>query len=61
VGENGSGKSTVLELVSYAALHLGLSTGVENPRGNPAEEDHAFTLIAEIPESIAVLGTWELA
>jgi predicted ATPase len=54
VGENGSGKSTVLELVSFAALHLGLSTGVENPRGNPPEEDHAFTLIAELPESIAV-------
>lgn len=59
VGENGSGKSTVLELISYAAHHLGLSTGVDSPRGDPSQEDHDFTLVAVVPEGIAELARFD--
>lgn len=53
VGENGSGKSTVLELISYAAHHLGLSSGVESPRGDPSQDDHEFRVTAVLPQEIA--------
>lgn len=53
VGENGSGKSTVLELISYAAHHLGLSSGVESPRGDPSQDEHEFSVTAVLPQEIA--------
>lgn len=35
VGANGTGKTHILELISACAHHLGLSSGIEIPRGNP--------------------------
>jgi hypothetical protein len=49
VGENGSGKSAMLELLSAAAHHLGISQGLEIPRGNPFDEDHDFRVVVEVP------------
>lgn len=49
VGENGTGKSTVLELLSAAAHQLGISQGVELSRGNPLDEPHSFSVTATVP------------
>ena len=35
VGANGTGKTHILELISACAHHIGLSSGIEIPRGNP--------------------------
>jgi predicted ATPase len=40
VGENGVGKSNLLELLSAISHLLGISPGMENRRGNPLEETH---------------------
>lgn len=39
VGANGTGKTHILELISACAHHLGLSSGIEIPRGNPLADD----------------------
>lgn len=44
VGANGSGKSHLLELISACAHHLGLTPGVDIPRGNPFKDNHHFNL-----------------
>lgn len=44
VGANGTGKSHLLELISACAHKLGLSQGIEIPRGDPFRDDHEFTL-----------------
>lgn len=49
VGENGAGKSGVLELVSAAAHHLGIAHGVDMPRGNPFDEDHNVEVVVQVP------------
>lgn len=49
VGENGTGKSTVLELLSAAAMHLGISEGVALSRGNPLDETHSFSVLMSVP------------
>lgn len=49
VGENGTGKSAVLELLSAAAHHLGIAQGVEIARGNPLEEVHAIEVDVQVP------------
>jgi ABC-type uncharacterized transport system ATPase subunit len=54
VGENGTGKSNLLELLSAALQVLGVSEGVEIPRGNPFDELHQLTVVLEVtrqPES----------
>lgn len=49
VGENGTGKSGILELLSAAAHHLGIAQGVEINRGNPLGEPHDLQLVAKVP------------
>ncbi len=49
VGENGTGKSAVLELLSAAAHHLGIAQGVEIARGNPLEEPHEIEVVVRVP------------
>jgi AAA domain, putative AbiEii toxin, Type IV TA system/Protein of unknown function (DUF4435) len=44
VGANGTGKSHLLELVGACAHRLGLSQGVEIPRGDPFSDQHEFSL-----------------
>lgn len=51
VGENGAGKSAILELLSASAHYLGISHGLEIPRGNPFDEDHEFQLLVQVPTS----------
>ena len=71
IGENGTGKSAVLELLSAASHHLGISQGVELPRGDPFAEDHDLLVLAQVPtddlllqdetlknEILAGGGTW---
>lgn len=40
VGDNGTGKSSVLEVLASAAHRLGISAGFEILRGNPLDEPH---------------------
>jgi predicted ATPase len=49
VGENGAGKSAVLELLSAAAHHLGIAQGVEMARGNPFDEVHDVQVVVQVP------------
>lgn len=44
VGANGTGKSHLLELVAACAHKLGLSQGIEIPRGDPFNDPHDFSL-----------------
>lgn len=44
VGANGTGKSHLLELIAACAHRLGLSQGVEIPRGDPFSDTHDFSL-----------------
>lgn len=49
VGENGTGKSNILELLSFAASRLGISQGAGGGRGTPDQENHAFEVEVELP------------
>lgn len=49
IGENGTGKSAVLELLSAASHHLGISQGVDLPRGDPFADEHDVTVVAQVP------------
>lgn len=51
VGENGAGKSTVLEVLSAAAHHLGISHGVQNYRGDIFAEEHHLEITVSLPSS----------
>lgn len=44
VGANGTGKSHLLELVAACAHRLGLSQGVDIPRGDPFSDEHELSL-----------------
>lgn len=44
VGANGTGKSHLLELIAACAHRLGLSQGIEIPRGDPFADSHDFSL-----------------
>ncbi len=44
IGENGSGKSNILELLSAAAYRLGICSGIDVPRGDPFNEPHSFSV-----------------
>jgi predicted ATPase len=48
VGENGTGKSSILELLSAAANAIGISNGVGVSRGNPFAQPHDVELVAQI-------------
>jgi predicted ATPase len=45
VGANGTGKSHLLELIAACAHRLGLSHGVELPRGNVFDDPHDISLL----------------
>ena len=49
IGENGTGKSAILELLSAASHHLGISQGVELHRGDPFSDEHELTVLAQVP------------
>lgn len=53
VGANGTGKSHLLELVSAVAHRLGLSTGVDIPRGDPFSDPHDFLLQFYVAEAVS--------
>lgn len=44
VGANGTGKSHLLELIAACAHRLGLSKGIDIPRGDPFADNHRFSL-----------------
>src|SRR3990170_4140188 len=44
VGANGTGKSHLLELIAACAHRLGLSPGIEIPRGDPFSDPRDFSL-----------------
>ncbi|MDP4533705.1 AAA family ATPase [Marinobacter salarius] len=48
IGENGAGKSSILDIINSAAHRLGLSAGVDIPRGDPFSDDHDFRIDAYI-------------
>lgn len=49
VGENGAGKSAVLEALSAAAHKLGISQGVQNSRGDIFSEPHDLEITVSLP------------
>lgn len=52
VGENGTGKSNILELLAVASSELGISSGVQLPRGNPLEEIHSFSVTLKLSDVV---------
>lgn len=50
VGENGTGKSNILEFISAAAHHLGLAAGIEVRRGNPFDEPHSARVVMRVSD-----------
>lgn len=55
VGENGTGKSNILELISAVAHRLGVSPGIEIPRGDPFGEPHSFSVAIKFNETVESL------
>jgi predicted ATPase len=53
VGANGTGKSHLLELIAACAHFLGLSPGIEIPRGNPFSDPHSFSLQFYLAEGVS--------
>src|SRR5438477_11793671 len=53
VGANGTGKSHLLELIAACAHRLGLSQGVEIPRGDPFSDPHDFSLKFHLAEGVS--------
>ena len=53
IGANGTGKSHLLELVASCAHRLGLSQGVEIPRGDPFNDTHDITLEFHVAEGVS--------
>ncbi|WAC89712.1 AAA family ATPase [Mycobacterium sp. Aquia_213] len=51
VGENGTGKSAILELLSTAAHQFGIAQGVEMARGDPFEEEHDIEVVVLVPRT----------
>ena len=53
VGANGTGKSHLLELIAACAHRLGLSQGIEIPRGDPFSDPHDFSLQFYLTEGVS--------
>ncbi len=53
VGANGTGKSHLLELIAACAHRLGLSQGIEIPRGDPFGDPHDFSLQFFLAEGVS--------
>ena len=52
VGENGTGKSNILELIAAIAATIGISPGIALYRGNPLSEPHDLTLTISVGGSL---------
>ncbi len=50
VGENGTGKSNILELISAAANQVGIASGLEIPRGDPFGEPHSVSITFDVAD-----------
>ncbi len=50
VGDNGTGKSHILELIAACAHRLGLTPGIDIPRGNPFSDEHNISLEIYFPD-----------
>lgn len=61
VGANGTGKSHLLELIGACAHRLGLSQGVETPRGDPFSDEHDFSLLFYLAEGVSEAVDKELS
>jgi len=70
VGANGTGKSHLLELIAACTHRLGLSQGVDIPRGDPFADPHEFAiqfyvapLVSEATDAVAratpEYGLWD--
>lgn len=59
VGENGTGKSNILELVSIAAHQIGLTPGLELNRDQPLEHEHDMEVTFLLGEPETSLVGWE--
>lgn len=55
VGENGTGKSNLLELISASAHKFGISPGISAPRGDPFSDIHSFQVRIRVPDTIEQL------
>src|SRR3990172_3200928 len=53
VGANGTGKSHLLELIAACAHRLGLSPGIEIPRGDPFSDPRDFSLQFFLAEGVS--------
>jgi energy-coupling factor transporter ATP-binding protein EcfA2 len=53
VGANGTGKSHLLELIAACAHRLGLSQGVEIPRGDPFSDEHDFSVTFFVAQGVS--------
>lgn len=51
VGENGSGKSNLLELIAAVAHRVGLSSGIDSLRGDPLETEHELSVVLSLPRN----------
>lgn len=61
VGANGTGKSHLLELIATCAHRLGLSQGIEIPRGDPFSDPHDFSLKLFLAKGVSDAIDQELA
>ena len=61
VGANGTGKSHLLELIAACAHRLGLSQGIEIPRGDPFSDPHDFSLKLFLAKGVSDAIDQELA
>lgn len=52
IGENGAGKTSILELIAAVASRLGLAPGIDLARGNPLEEPHHIRATVEVTGSV---------
>lgn len=53
VGANGAGKTHMLELIAACAHKLGLTPGIEIPRGDPFVDPHDFSLQFFLAEGVS--------
>ena len=53
VGANGTGKSHLLELIASCAHRLGLSQGIDIPRGDPFNDSHDFSFEFYLAEGVS--------
>lgn len=49
-GDNGAGKSNLLELLSSGAVRLGIASGIDFSRGDPFNEEHEMSLSLDLRE-----------